>query len=186
MSVQNPSPEGARHDHVGRVSPYVIRPAQEADLDRLVGLLLALQDHIEASNADLWRKKDQGRAQLKGQLRSRVTASGSCALVAEHAEDGVVGVVFGRVTTNNRYIPTRAGIVDQAFVRTDHRRAGVGSRLVAELCRFFADQGVDDLSLRYVVGNGEAAGFWQALGFTSRIVTAGAGRQAVEARLGQE
>ncbi len=164
---------------------YTIRPAQEADLDCLVELMLALQDHLEAANPDLWRMKPEARGQLKGQLAARLTAPGSCALVAEHQTDGVVGAVFGRVIVNKSYLPERAGQIDQLFVRQDHRRVGVGSRLVAGLCRFFAEQGVDDLSLRYVAGNGEATGFWSSLGFSARIVTAGAGRQRVEARLGQ-
>jgi ribosomal protein S18 acetylase RimI-like enzyme len=64
-----------------------------------------------------------------------------------------------------------------------HRRAGVGSRLVALLCRFFASEDVVDVTLRYVVGNEEAAKFWSALGFSPRIITAGTGREALERRL---
>jgi GNAT superfamily N-acetyltransferase len=148
-------------------------------------LLLALQDHVEASNPDLWRMNPESRGDLKGQIAARLRAEGSCALVAEHDADGVVGVVFGRITSNKRYIPPQAGQIDQAFVRTDHRRGGVGSCLVAELCRFFAAEGVTDISLRYVVGNEEASQFWAALGFAPRIVTAGAERRTVEGRLGQ-
>ena len=169
-------------EHYG---PYTIRPAQTVDLDRLVELLLVLQDHMEASTPDLWRMTPESRHNLKGQIVGRLGADGSCALVAEHDHDGVVGVIFGRITVNSRYSPPRAGQVDQAFVRTDHRRAGVGSRLVAVLCRFFAAEEVEDISLRYVVGNEEAAGFWSTLGFSPRIVTAGAARQAIEARLAQ-
>jgi len=44
---------------------------------------------------------------------------------------------------------------------------------------------VDDLSLRYAPGNAEATGFWNALGFAPRIVTAGASLQKVESRLSQ-
>jgi GNAT superfamily N-acetyltransferase len=167
-----------------RTSPdYTIRSAQVTDLDGLVELVLALQDHIEGSNPELWRMKPEARTNLKGQLASRLKLVDSCALVVEHRGDGIIGLIFGRVTTNNRYIPTRVGVVDQAFVRADHRRAGVGSRLVAALCRFFAAREVEDLSLRFVVGNEEAAEFWKALGFAPRIVTVGAGRQAVEGRL---
>ena len=162
---------------------YSLRPAQEADLDSLIELLLALQDQIETSNPDLWRMKPGARHNLKGQIGTRLKAANSCALVAEHEEDGIVGVIFGRIVVNNRYIPSRAGQIDQAFVRADHRRAGLGSRLVALLCRFFASEDVDDITLRYVVGNEEAAAFWSALGFSPRIITAGAGREAVEQRL---
>jgi GNAT superfamily N-acetyltransferase len=163
-----------------RYGRYSLRPAKTADLDSLIDLLLALQDQIEVSNPDLWRMKPDARRNLKGQIGARLKAANSCALVAVHDQDGIVGVIFGRIVVNNRYTPSRAGQIDQAFVRADHRRAGVGSRLVALLCRFFASEGVEDISLRYVVGNEEAAAFWSALGFTPRIITAGAAREDLE------
>ena len=159
---------------------YSLRPAQTADLDSLIELLLALQDRIEASNPDLWRMKPEARHNLKGQIRSRLRAANGSALVAEHDEDGIVGVIFGRIVVNNRYTPSRAGQIDQAFVHADHRRAGVGSRLVALLCHFFVAEGVEDITLRYVVGNEEADAFWSALGFSPRIITAGARRDTLE------
>jgi ribosomal protein S18 acetylase RimI-like enzyme len=168
-----------------RFGRYAIRSAQRADLERLTELFLALQDHVEASNADLWRMNSESRGNLKGQIAGRLKAESSCAIVAEHDEDGVVGMVFGRIINNKRYIPSQAGQIDQAFVRADHRRGGVGSCLVAQLCRFFAGEGVTDISLRYVVGNEEASRFWTALGFAPRIVTAGAERRILEKGLGQ-
>jgi ribosomal protein S18 acetylase RimI-like enzyme len=166
-----------------RHGSYTLRPARAADLERLVDLLLALQDHVESSNADLWRMKRDARHNLKGQIIGRLEAANSCALVAEHDEDGVVGLIFGRIVVNNRYTPSRAGQIDQAYVHRDHRRTGVGSRLVALLCAFFASEGVEDISLRYVFGNEEAAAFWSALGFTQRIVTAGVAREDLERKL---
>lgn len=165
------------------MSEYTIRPAREADLDRVTELALALQDHLEACNPGLWQMTELTRANLKGQLAGRLQAPNARALVAEHEQDGVVGVIFGRVAANKSYVPGRAGLVDQAFVRADHRRSGVGTALVAELCQFFAQEGVEALSLRYVIGNDEAAGFWTTLGFAPLIVTTGASRQAVEARI---
>ena len=173
-------PPGTEIDRVQ--NPYTVRKAQTSDLDRLAGLLQALQDHLETSNSDLWRLKPEARSNLKGQIAGRLASEQCCALVAEHNEDGVVGVIFGRIITNHRYAPSRAGQVDQAFVRTDHRRTGLGRRLVRELCRFFAAEEVEDISLRYVDGNAEAAAFWSAMGFSPRIVTSGARREVVEAQ----
>jgi GNAT superfamily N-acetyltransferase len=165
------------------VSEYIVRPARKDDLDRVTELALALQDHLEACGPELWRMNAQTRANLKGQLAGRLKAPHTCVLVAEHKHDGVVGVIFGRVVANRSYIPARAGLVDQAFVSEKHRRRGVGRLLMAELCHFFAREEVEDLSLRYVVGNEEASAFWTALGFAPRIVTAGACRQEVQARI---
>lgn len=163
---------------------YTVRPARPGDLDRLVELLLALQDHLEQANAGLWRMKDEARGSLRPQVANRLAAPGGSAVVAEHETEGVVGVMFGRVVANNRYDPPLTGVVDQVFVRDDHRRRGVATQMMAALCRFFADQGVDDISLRYVAGNHEAAGLWQALGFAPRIITAGARLPDIQARLG--
>lgn len=164
---------------------YTIRPAHREDLDRLEELLLALQAHLEASNPDVWQKSREARQALRAQIANRLRADNSLTLVAEHHEDGVVGVVNGRVVTNTRYVPSRAGTIDQAFVHPDHRRGGVGAALVAAICHFFAAEEVDDVSLRYVVGNEEAAAFWTVLGFKPRIVTAGASRTELQARLEQ-
>lgn len=169
-----------------RYGPYTLRSALPADLDRLVELLLALQDQLERSNPRLWRMKPDARHSLRPQIAVRIEAAGACALVAEHEQDGVVGVIFGRIVVNNRYIPSRAGQIDQAVVHADHRRMGVGSRLVALLCRFFAAEDVEDVSLRYVVGNEQAAAFWTALGFAPRILTAGVAREDLEHRLGDD
>lgn len=166
-----------------RYGRYTLRPARATDLDRLVELLLALQDHVEGSNPNLWHMKPDARQNLRPQIAARLETGDGRALVAEHDQDGVIAVIFGRIVVNNRYTPSRAGQVDQAFVHADHRQMGVGSRLVALLCCFFATEGVEDVSLRYVAGNEEAEAFWTALGFAPRIVTAGVARQELERRL---
>ncbi len=162
--------------------PYIIRRAQASDQDRLVGLVLELQDHLEASNPALWRMTTKARSDLRGQIAGRLEAENNSALVAEHAKDGVVGVIFGRVIVNNRYTPSRAGQIDQAFVCVQHRRMGIGSQLVAALCRVFAAEGVKDVTVRYAVGNREADTFWTALGLLPRITIAGASREIIERR----
>ncbi len=164
---------------------YTIRPAQRSDLDRLAALQLALQDHLEASNPDLWRMSDQTRAQLKGQLAARLAAPEGCVLVAEHAEDGVVGVIYGRVVTNKGYVPSRTGMVDQAFVQPQHRRRGVGARLVAETVPLSLPRKVwmtSPFATSPATNRQPPSG--QPLGFTPRIVTVGASRQVVEVCLG--
>jgi GNAT superfamily N-acetyltransferase len=162
---------------------YIIRPARAADLNQLEELLLALQDHVEGANTALWRMRPEGREGMRAQIANRIALAANTAVVAEHAADGVVAIVFGRVVANHRYEPPLAGLVDQLYVRPNHRRRGVASRLIAEICRFFAEQGVGDISLRYAVGNDEATRFWQALGFAPRIVISGAALETIQARL---
>jgi len=153
---------------------YTCRPALPGDLDRLLELYLALQDHLEAASPDLWRMAPAARQRLRGQLAARLPARESCTLVAEHGQQGVVAMILGRIVTNNHYLPARTGSIDQLYVHPAHRRQGIGSQLVAGLCRFFLDHGVEDVALRTVAGNEHAAAFWSALDFTPRILTLGA------------
>jgi GNAT superfamily N-acetyltransferase len=57
------------------------------------------------------------------------------------------------------------------YVVKELRRKGVGRRLVKELCKFFKSNKVEDLTVRYIIGNKEAEGFWRKLGFESIITT---------------
>jgi ribosomal protein S18 acetylase RimI-like enzyme len=152
---------------------FRVRPAEPGDLPCLVALYLALQDHLESANPDSWRMTRQARLQLESQIRNRLGAADSCVLVAELAQDGLAGMVFGRIVANARYQPACSGVVDQLFVIPERRRGGIGSSLVGELFRFFAARGVDDVSLRTMHGNAEATAFWSALGFAPRILTLG-------------
>lgn len=54
-------------------SPYLVRPVRAEDLDRLVILLLALQDHLEASNPALWQVKFQARVGLQTRLKAQLS-----------------------------------------------------------------------------------------------------------------
>ncbi len=156
------------------VPEYALRPARQADLEQLVALYLELQHHLEASNPEVWRMTLEARGNLEGQLQARMRAVDGCAWVAQHKTDGIVGMVFGRITVNHRYVPARTGTIDQLYVRAGHRRRGLGSALVGRVCDWFRAHGVEDVSLRYVSGNEEAEAFWTAQGFSARIVTLGA------------
>jgi ribosomal protein S18 acetylase RimI-like enzyme len=154
-------------------SAYTIRPAEPRDLPSLLEMSLALQDHLEAAAPDCWRMSPEAREALGRQLAARLGAAGSLALVAEQGHGGIAGMAFGRIIANNRYLPPLTGFIDQLYVRPAHRRSGAGSLLLAELLRFFGDQGVTDVSLRSMHFNAEAAAFWAAAGFTPRVVTLG-------------
>jgi ribosomal protein S18 acetylase RimI-like enzyme len=156
------------------MSDYHYRRAEACDLESVYALYLALQDHLEAADPDLWRMTPAARQRLRGQLAARLSARESCALVAEHEQQSVVAMILGRIVTNNHYLPARSGSIDQLYVHPAHRRQGIGSQLVAGVWRFFLDHGVEDVALRTMAGNEQAAAFWSALGFTPRILTLGA------------
>lgn len=56
-------------------------------------------------------------------------------------------------------------------MRNDWRRRGIGTQLVSALCRFFDSKNIQEITLRFALGNKEAEIFWKTLGFQPLIVT---------------
>jgi GNAT superfamily N-acetyltransferase len=58
------------------------------------------------------------------------------------------------------------------FIEKSHRRRCIGTQLIHELCKYFEAENIQNITLRYVLGNQEAEAFWHHLGFTPIIHTA--------------
>jgi ribosomal protein S18 acetylase RimI-like enzyme len=158
--------------------------ARESDLDRLVELKLALQDHMEKLNPDLWRLSATGCEQVRDQLAEFLSDQDSQVLVAMDNDGVIVGMTIGQIHTSENYVPPSTGSVGLLFVSESWRRRGIGTGLVRVLCQFFNSSGVEDIWVRYVVGNDEATNFWTKLGFRPRIISAGTKLDELDGKIG--
>jgi ribosomal protein S18 acetylase RimI-like enzyme len=165
------------------VSDYLIRAAVESDLDSLVALKLALQDHMELSNPTIYPLSPVGRAEVRTELAKQPQEDGTLVLLAESAQGEAIGMVIGQVQHQTRLLPETLANIGVLYVKDHWRRYGVGTALVNRLLGFFAERDAEEISVRYVVGNKEAERFWEGLGFERRIITAGASRKALASRL---
>ena len=147
-----------------------IRRAVSSDVERIVELRLLLQEHAEKSNPLIWRMTEGGKKLLKQKVENDVTDSNILELLAE-ADGEIIGYVQGEVTRRSDYVPRTVGHVSLMYVVKQSRRKGVGRRLMKELCKFFDSNKVEDLTVRYIIGNKEAEGFWRKLGFEPIITT---------------
>ena len=154
------------------MSVWTIRAAQESDMDQLMKLRLALQEHLERRNSQIWRLSAAGRERLREQFDELLSDDDVRVFVAVESNGTIVGMVVSRVTASERYVPTISGSIELLFVSEPWRRRGIGAELVGKVCRFLASRGVGSISVRYVVGNDEATQFWSKLGFQPIIVTA--------------
>jgi ribosomal protein S18 acetylase RimI-like enzyme len=139
-------------------------------VERIVELRLLLQEHAEKSNPLIWRMTGEGKKLLKQKVENELADSNIHVLIAE-ADGEIIGYVQGEVMCRSDYVPRTVGHVSLMYVVKELRRKGVGRRLVKELCEFFNSDKVEDLTVRYIIGNKEAEGFWRKLGFESIITT---------------
>jgi ribosomal protein S18 acetylase RimI-like enzyme len=160
----------------------LIRRAVGSDVERLVELRLLLQQHAEESSRSIWRITEEGKRLLKQKVVDDLAGSGGLVLVAEMGGK-IIGFVHGEVIHRTDYLPRSVGSILTAYVAREFRRRGVGARLIEELCVFFNSEGVEDVTLRYVIGNREAEAFWKKLGFKPVITSAKASLRELKSTL---
>jgi ribosomal protein S18 acetylase RimI-like enzyme len=147
-----------------------IRRAVSSDVERIVELRLLSQEHFEASNPSIWRMTEDGKKLLKQKVENDLTNSNIHVLLAE-VDGETIGYVQGEVTSRSDCTPRTVGQVQLVYVMKQFRRKGVGRLLVRELCKFFNSNKAEHLTVRYIIGNKEAEGFWRKLGFEPIIAT---------------
>ncbi len=159
-----------------------IRRAVPSDVERIVELGLLLQEHAEKSNPSIWRITEEGRKLLKQKVEADLADINTHVLIAE-AKGETIGYVEGEVTRRSDHMPRIVGQVSFMYVVKQFRRKGVGRRLMKELCKFFSSDKVEDLTVRYIVGNKEAEGFWRKLGFEPIITTSSTNLNELDSKL---
>ena len=148
-----------------------IRKATPSDIDKLVQLRLLLQQHCEESNPMIWRMTEEGKTILKQRVQNELSINNSHVLIAE-VNGEIIGSAHGEITRRTDYTPKTVGSISTVYVVREFRKRGVGALLVKQLCELFDVEGVEDVTLRYIIGNKEAEAFWRKLGFKPIITTA--------------
>lgn len=161
-----------KHVRQNEMANWTIREAQESDVDKMLELRLALREHMEKRNSRFWRLSDRGREEIRKQLTQIFPDADAIAFVAQDESGNLVGMITGRVDTNDRCVPSTTGSIGLLFVSESWRRRGIGTKLVRKLCQFFASRNIEIISVGYVVENEEAVQFWSKLGFQPVIITA--------------
>lgn len=160
-----------------------IQKATLSNLDELVNMQTSLHSHLEKANPSIWRYVEEERKTLlRKELSMFLTDKKSLILVPEVGEE-IVGFGHGMVDYRIERIPSRVGIITTVYVQECWRRQFIGSRLVLELCQFFKDNNVQEVSVGYIVGNSEADRFWESFGFQPIRVTAITSITTIEERL---
>jgi len=148
-----------------------IRKATPSDIDKLVQLRLLLQQHCEESNPMIWRMTKEGKTILKQRVQNELSTNNSHVLIAEMNGE-IIGSAHGEITHRTDYTPKTVGSISTVYVVREFRKRGIGALLVKQLCELFDAEGVEDVTLRYIIGNKEAEAFWRKLGFKPIITTA--------------
>jgi len=156
--------------NVGLMRSLLIRDATFSDIEKLVELRLLLQQHAERSNPWVWKITEEGKTLLRQEFEEALGDSNTCIPVAE-MRGKIIGFSQGEVEHRTDYLPESVGTIALIFVAESFRRQGIGSRLIEKLCQFFIKEKVEQVTLRFIIGNIEAQRFWIKLNFEPIITT---------------
>ena len=125
---------------------------------------------------------ERGKRLLKQETGRDLSNRNVRVLLAE-AGGETAGFAQGEVASRSDYLPRTVGHISLLYVMRRFRRKGVGRRLVKELCKFYNSKKAEHLTVRYIVGNEEAEGFWTQLGFEPIISTSATHLKELDSRL---
>jgi RimJ/RimL family protein N-acetyltransferase len=160
----------------------MIRKAEPKDREALIKMRNKGQNHMERSNPDIWKFTEEGRHQLAVQIDETMANPDSIIFVAEE-EGEIIGYIEGFIRKRTTHLPPIVGHIGTSYVEERYRRHGIGTSLVKALCSRFKEDEVDQVNLRYVIGNEEAERFWTGLGLKPVIITALMSFNALERKL---
>jgi len=165
---------------------YEVRAARVQDIPDLVAMRLKLEAHVLKRNPVSWEMSAKKIAGMGNYYRREIEDLSARVIVIQDREGGeIVGMGGGKKRVHDDYVPDASGRIGDVWIEPEHRRQGLGSRMVSELIRFFESEGIRALTLDYARGNREAAAFWLGLGFEPVAVLANADLKDVKSRLSQ-
>jgi GNAT superfamily N-acetyltransferase len=144
-----------------------VRQASPEDIPQLVKLF----EELDRMQHD-WRvftPRPGFYDEVAKRFREALQAEDRLVLAAE-SEGEVVGMAYAEVRIPSRFSDERALELSGVVVRAGYRGKGVGRALVEEASRFAKERGVSWMELKSFWPNQTSMAFWDALGFTPRVV----------------
>jgi ribosomal protein S18 acetylase RimI-like enzyme len=146
-----------------------IRPLDTAEIELVEPLWNALREHHTAlaSTLDSPRPREESWARRRAQYESWLADPGSFILIAEQAGTPVgYAMVHQRSASPTWSSSEQAGEIETLSVLPEMRGQGVGGALLGEVRERLKPLGLGELSLHVLVGNEDAARFYERHGFS--------------------
>ena len=157
-----------------------IRKATSADSNEIELMMLDFEEHMELTNPNVWRITDFGRSEIPKHVKDLLSDIRQT-FVAE-GED-VIGFASTHVIRRANFNPGTIGFIDMIYVKEEHRRKRVALKLLSKITDYFIKENVNEVNLRYVVGNTVAETLWSELGMQSVLLTVNASLATFTERL---
>jgi ribosomal protein S18 acetylase RimI-like enzyme len=143
-----------------------VRMAELADVASIVALWRESMA-LHGDRDPVFRPRADGHLAFERFVSARIGAPDAAVFVAE--VDGAVAAygVCVRRSRPDYFEPGEHGLVTDLDVSSDHRRQGLGERVLDALCGWLRERGIDWVEAEVVSANELSLGFWRKRGFVT-------------------
>jgi len=153
-------------ERVSDEQPFIVRDARASDRVRIGVLWRELMSTHRALDSRFVIAAD-GPERYARHVHEMIRSRDARVLVAEPCDGGeIVGYLLGEVQMRAPIaMPGAYGFISDVYIVESWRRAGVGTALVREVCRWFAARKAVSVELYVADANPAAGAFWRLMGF---------------------
>lgn len=144
------------------------RPANASDLPALIHLATGALEELAPTRGGAVFVHREGRAAPVEETLRRDLEDDGAVVLAGTIDEVVVGYATGR--TEELRDGSRLGIIDDLYVDEGARSVGVGEALMGELLAWFRARGCAGVDATALPGNRATKNFFEASGFTARLL----------------
>ena len=151
--------------HAAQAAAARIRPARAEDTEPLSRLWGILAEQARSYPGRVWADHDRVVAQWRTRVAKEVDQPDMVVLVIEAENGRIVGFVEAQAEDSAPIFATRrTGEVWNVVIHPDHRRRGLGTRLMAAAFVQLRERGCDDAVLHVDICNRAAGRFYEKAG----------------------
>ena len=154
---------------------FEVKEANKSEAEILRDMMISLRKHEEKANDYTWKITGRGEDLLMDEIEKMIEKH-NCRIFVSKSSEEVLGFISGEVKEQKKYKPHFYGFISSLFVKKEYRRKGIAKALLQKLLKFFKSEGIEEITLRYIVGNHEGESFWKDLEFKEVVTTASRGK----------
>lgn len=143
---------------------YKIRKARIEDIEQIIFIWNQMME-FHAGLDSLFRRCE-GAEEIFGEYIQKSISDVHKVVAVAECDGRVVGYCQGVLEKHPPALEqTDYGYIMDAAVDAEHQRRGAGEAMVQYVCRWFKENGISRVEVRFHVKNEISSGFWPKMGF---------------------
>ena len=140
-----------------------LRNARKEDIDSIIELVLRLK-RLNEEFDPLLKVSNAARENIRQYIEEAIDSQRNVLIVAEQAGK-IIGALKADIVDRIFYEPPKEGIIRELYVMPEHRRKGLGQRMIEQAIKQLRERGAGLITAEFPAQHKIAVAFYEQLGF---------------------